>query len=176
MCKLKSKRQKIIFLNIIIVLCWAGIVFMFSNQNAEKSDGLSLPIADSLIRIIHKDKAFTEQELILLRSKYDHYVRKTAHFVVYMLGGIAIITFIKSITDKTKLSVLVTVLLGFLYASSDELHQYFVAGRGALFSDVLLDTTGVITGIIIYLIIIRKVRKGENEIIKKTQKCVTKNN
>jgi VanZ family protein len=42
------------------------------------------------------------------------------------------------------------LLFVFLYASSDEFHQSFVPGRGPAFSDVLIDTAGGLTGIILY--------------------------
>jgi VanZ family protein len=37
----------------------------------------------------------------------------------------------------------------FLYAASDELHQVFVALRTALVSDVVIDTTGGLTGLLL---------------------------
>ena len=42
-----------------------------------------------------------------------------------------------------------------IYAMLDEIHQAFVPGRGALITDVMLDTLGVITGIFISLLIIK---------------------
>jgi VanZ family protein len=38
------------------------------------------------------------------------------------------------------------VILGGLYAASDEFHQLFVDGRAGMLSDVLLDTCGVAVG------------------------------
>lgn len=49
----------------------------------------------------------------------------------------------------------ITLGFGFLYACSDELHQYFVPGRSCQFKDVLIDTFGVITGIMLSMVIIR---------------------
>ena len=42
---------------------------------------------------------------------------------------------------------LVPLLIGFLYAVSDEIHQYFVPGRAMQARDVLIDTAGVLLGI-----------------------------
>jgi len=39
-----------------------------------------------------------------------------------------------------------TLILGFLYAVSDEIHQYFVPGRAMQARDVLIDTAGVLLG------------------------------
>lgn len=42
---------------------------------------------------------------------------------------------------------LIPLLIGFLYAVSDEIHQYFVPGRAMQARDVLIDTSGVLLGI-----------------------------
>ena len=60
-------------------------------------------------------------------------------------------------TDKKpKEKVIYSILFGAGYAVTDELHQFFVSGRSARIFDVGIDTLGVATGILIYLII-RKV-------------------
>lgn len=42
---------------------------------------------------------------------------------------------------------LIPLLIGFLYAVSDEIHQHFVPGRAMQARDVLIDTAGVLLGI-----------------------------
>jgi VanZ family protein len=42
------------------------------------------------------------------------------------------------------------VLLGSAYAATDEVHQAFVAGRHASPLDWLIDTAGVIAGVLLY--------------------------
>lgn len=51
---------------------------------------------------------------------------------------------------------LIPLLIGFLYAVSDEIHQYFVPGRAMQARDVLIDTVGVLLGIWIARGIIRR--------------------
>ena len=41
------------------------------------------------------------------------------------------------------------LFVGFLQAAADEFHQYFVEGRNPLVKDVLLDVSGVCTGIVL---------------------------
>lgn len=48
----------------------------------------------------------------------------------------------------------ISLLVGLIYAITDEYHQSFVAGRGPSIRDVCIDTTGVFIGIIIVLIIV----------------------
>ena len=50
----------------------------------------------------------------------------------------------------------------FLYACSDEFHQYFIPGRVMAFKDVMIDTTGGIIGFIIASLIEKyKIRKAK---------------
>lgn len=51
---------------------------------------------------------------------------------------------------------LIPLLIGFLYAVSDEIHQHFVPGRAMQARDVLIDTAGVLLGIWIARGIIRR--------------------
>ncbi len=46
-----------------------------------------------------------------------------------------------------------TLLIGGLYAISDEIHQYFVPGRIFSYGDIFADLIGITLGIIIYKIV-----------------------
>lgn len=68
-------------------------------------------------------------------------VRKTAHFSEYFI--LSIISYLTLREDKNrKKSAIYAIIICFLYACSDEIHQYFVPGRAMLFMDVLIDTSG----------------------------------
>lgn len=71
--------------------------------------------------------------------------------------------------EKTKKQkILVSLLFGTFYASTDELHQYFVPGRSARLFDVGLDTLGVLTGIYIYLgsmVLINKLSRKQVDVL-----------
>ena len=51
---------------------------------------------------------------------------------------------------KFLLSLVLCIIICFIYAGSDEYHQTFVDGRTGQFSDVLIDTAGSIVGASIY--------------------------
>ena len=42
------------------------------------------------------------------------------------------------------------ILVGGLYAASDEIHQHFVRGRHAAWYDVVIDTVGVTIGVVVW--------------------------
>ncbi|WDC84212.1 VanZ family protein [Caloramator sp. mosi_1] len=62
-----------------------------------------------------------------------------------MLLGILTYTYLKH--TKTNNKFLIAFLICFVYAASDEFHQYFVPGRGPRVKDVLIDSLGAIVGI-----------------------------
>ena len=59
-----------------------------------------------------------------------------------------------------KKTVILSFLFSVLYASSDEFHQTFVAGRDGNIVDVVIDSSGALVGIllssIVYFLIIKK--------------------
>lgn len=67
-----------------------------------------------------------------------------------------------NIKEKNKL--IITLTAGIIYASSDEIHQSFVPGRSPMITDVVIDTMGVILGILLIILgkkIIKKYRKNK---------------
>lgn len=60
--------------------------------------------------------------------------------------------------------LIILSFLFFLYACTDEMHQLFVIGRTSSFIDVLIDTSGSFTGIMIIYILGKRRCKNENNI------------
>ncbi|SOB94097.1 VanZ like protein [Ureibacillus xyleni] len=78
-------------------------------------------------------------------------VRKGLHFVGY--GCIGVLFYLLYRKFKLKLAILYALVSTFLIASLDEFRQTFVAGRTGVFQDVLLDTAGAITFVVLFKII-----------------------
>ena len=90
-------------------------------------------------------------------------VRKTAHFTEYAVLGFLIFSVFESFFIRRKISVLTALITGALYAVSDEIHQAFVPGRSCQASDMLLDTAGVMTGIIALIFLIAIIKKFKSK-------------
>ena len=72
---------------------------------------------------------------------WDTLLRKSAHFAEYAVLGALLLR---------ALDLRVAALTaGIAYAISDEIHQYFVPGRYASAWDVLLDSGGVLLGVLL---------------------------
>lgn len=138
----------------ILIVVWMGIIFIFSSDNGEastkKSDGV----------IIKTVEFFYGRELTTMeKEKWTTYlvvpVRKGAHFSVYFVLGILILSFILEFMSLNKLAIKLAAILSILYACSDEVHQLFVPGRSGQALDIFIDACGAALGIIIYSLIWR---------------------
>ena len=74
-------------------------------------------------------------------------VRKLAHLTEFTILGSVLYTILRRyITYGT---VIKTIALGILIASLDEFIQLFSPGRSSQLSDILIDTIGVILGLLL---------------------------
>lgn len=76
-------------------------------------------------------------------------LRKLAHFTEFASLGM-ILTWITILLERSHPLALVA---GFAAACIDETIQIFVPDRGPAFTDVLIDTSGVLTGLLLLLLI-----------------------
>ena len=73
---------------------------------------------------------------------WDLLLRKIAHLTEYAVLG----ALLARALARPQLAL--AILLGALYAVTDEVHQHFVRGRHAAWYDVLIDTIGVTVGVL----------------------------
>ena len=77
-----------------------------------------------------------------------------AHFSIYTLVGIWIMSFISTYNITILKKLFFSIGVGLIYAISDEIHQGFIPGRSPEIRDVLIDTCGVTLGILIVVAIV----------------------
>ena len=145
-----DKKEQIKIIKAILIVIWMIIIFNFSNQGGTKSSGTSSKVTKIIINVITKDKEEPNKQTM---ERIEKVVRKGAHYTIYTIGGLLIMNYAYSMEKTKKQKILGSLLFGAFYAGTDELHQYFVPGRSAQVTDVVLDSFGVITGILIYLLI-----------------------
>ena len=108
-------------------------------------------------------KELTAEQKALVNKSHTP-VRKMAHMLEF--GSLATLSLLFLITWPGRLwwRYLASLGFAFIYAGTDELHQLFSDGRGARFSDVMIDFSGACIACTIALVIItivRQVRKPE---------------
>ena len=139
----------------LLTLGWMAMIFAFSAQSGDESGGLSAllaqPLTDALI-----DEADTTGDAELLYRSVDGLVRTVAHFAEYAVLGGLLSLLLRSFG--------VTALAwpwaaGTLYALTDEWHQFYVPGRAVQWTDVVIDSAGVLAGAILTRMMIAYWRK-----------------
>lgn len=175
--------QKRIILGILIII-WMITIFLFSNQDGMESENTSDIITNRLVNeTIENDIEIEENvdntnnedannsvnvakynyEFEMYKGEVRLVVRKSAHFIIYLVGGILLFNFFRTYNISLRNQIIYAILGIILYASSDEFHQLFVNGRTARVEDVLLDTLGAIVGILLNLICLKIVYKIKNK-------------
>lgn len=137
-----------------------ALIFYLSSQTYQQQDlrpqiEKSFP-GQSLIKYLGGvDFNYAGQEVSIqnigIAGFIEFFIRKSAHFSIYFVLGISLVYALK--TRGRLKSILGAIVLSFLYACSDELHQSFTPNRSPMFHDVILDTIGAAMGVIVIVIV-----------------------
>lgn len=145
---------------LILTLTVMAAIFFFSSQDGVISQRLS----DSLLELIEAIIALLP-EITGEGAAMD--IRKYAHiFMFFALGVCSWLLFHEVFISRDRRIVraaLASWPFCFIYACSDEAHQYFVPGRAGLMSDVIIDSASFTAGIAALMIIfyIRAAMRGK---------------
>lgn len=133
-----------------ITLLWMCFIFQMSAQNGEASGNTSGKVVERIaVTLVPGFSDMTEAEKEATVAKLSFPVRKLAHFTEYAVLGALLTVSLAFSSEKTSLTrkkFAAAVIIGWLYAASDELHQKFVSGRAGMFTDVLIDGSGALAG------------------------------
>lgn len=151
---------------IVLLLSNLWIIFGFSNQNGEQSGSLSREITETITKNIKSIQKLDEPQKEKILSKIEHIIRKLAHFSLYTSLGFLTMSLITTYKLTEKQRIIFSLCIGWTYAITDEIHQIFIPDRTPKIGDVLIDTSGVIFGIIIVIIGIKIYKKMHNETAK----------
>lgn len=124
----------------ILSIAWIMIIFSFSLQNGDESGKLSGGIVAWVVDLLFPED-FAHVELV-------HFlIRKAAHFTEYFILGVLLSMTVREANWTRPL--LKPWILGTLVACCDETIQLFSEGRAGMITDVMLDSSGVLTGCVI---------------------------
>lgn len=138
-----------------LVVCCMLIIFMFSSDSGTASSKKSDSVIINLVEVI-SNKKVNNKDRDKYIEKYVFPVRKCAHFTIYLILGILVISLLSEYRILNSKTVLYTLLIVFLYACSDEFHQLFISGRSSEIRDVLIDSSGGFIGSYLYYLFRRK--------------------
>ena len=166
--------------SIIAVVLMCAFIFMMSDKPADDSDAMSLGLAWHIVSfIVPGYDQLSVAEQLHWQEMLNHPVRKTAHFLEYAALGALMLNMLVQIalmrrgdsddsreatglqrwTSRAGWLIGAAWALGTLYAASDEFHQLFVDGRTGQLSDVLLDSSGVLVGVLLCWLLLRRLMR-----------------
>lgn len=136
-----TKRKIHVSISWVLVAICMGIIFFLSAQNGEESSDLS----GSFVMALLNGLGIVIDEGLL---------RSIAHCLEFM--GLSVLLFnAVYATWALKITPIVAFLGTVFYAITDEIHQIFVPERAFQISDILVDSTGALIGVIASLIILK---------------------
>ena len=151
--------KKIIFITIFIL--WITIIFVFSHQSGTKSENTSDNLVKEVLETLNIDMNKKEKENFIIDTRI--FVRKGAHFILYL--GLGVISYLTLTAFNIKKKLSLSIIITSLYAISDEIHQIFIPSRTAAITDVLIDISGSIIGILIINKVYNLSKKSKNSLI-----------
>lgn len=129
----RALRGAVLFVSWALVLWCAVTIFVWSHETATVSSGKS----NGVIAILFSRFGITVT---------SHFVRKLAHALEYF--GLALLLYHAYAQSFRAIQPALTMLTAVLYAATDELHQYFIAGRACQMRDVFVDALGAAVSVL----------------------------
>lgn len=144
------------------------MIFLFSTQDADRSDRTSGIFSRRVISLLYSDyDSRPEAEQQEIYDSVQHVTRKCAHFCEYALLGFMIRLCLESwfgnAVKRKRTLLLAGFAAGAFYAATDEIHQLLIDGRSGQWTDVLLDSCGVMTGVLLGVLLIRLTGQRKEE-------------
>lgn len=154
------KQNRRIFLFALLSLLAIGFIFSNSLEPREVSNDRSTEIVDEVKPII-------DPQDTIPRGTFNHYVRKSAHFLEFAALGFCLMGLTDAIGRKHRIPrIPMALLAALLIASTDETLQFFAVERGPGVKDVLIDCSGAACGLLLMLLCLKiekDIREKQNE-------------
>lgn len=159
------------------VYLWIAVfimVILFWSSSKTYQEQTSVPFLEKALKSQPAIGAFSnirfqyaDSEVSIAHLGYfkfiEFFIRKAAHFFTYFLMGGSWFLGLHPKIKNMGWSALVGWLAATGYAGLDEFHQMLTGGRSPLFQDVMLDSAGALTAVILCILLIafRRFRKGK---------------
>ena len=151
---------------LLCVILVAVMIFLFSSQSGTDSSRLSDKITKIVVHFFYPDYEMLEKtQQQSLWKQISYFIRKSAHFLEYCALGFFLDLFLHSISLGR--SGFFAWIGSSFYAVTDEMHQYIIGTRTAMWQDVLLDSAGALTGCLVAFALIIILLKIEQKATRK---------
>ena len=156
---MNTRILKLVICYTLVIACMI-MIFCFSAQTASESVESSNSTIKIIASFIYPDfENLSEEKQAEICEVYTGLIRKLAHLCIYALLGFLVSLTLFNYPLKVSRIILYSEIVCVVYAITDEIHQYFVPGRGPGVKDVLIDAVGSLLGSIFIICIIYIIRR-----------------
>ena len=153
----------------LLTVSWGYFIYFMSAKDSVESGNVSGTVAEGVAGVFLPDyESLPESEKNIIKNKLSLPIRKLAHFTEFaVFGGLLLLSswFTPCKRFKRMHYLIFSTACGIVYAALDEMHQGLVPGRAPRVTDVLIDTAGVICGVMFVALMIavaeRKISKNK---------------
>lgn len=145
-------RKKIRVIAFVPMLIMMMVIWGFSSNNGEKSSEQSMGVVGRVILFVENltNTSLTEEERQVWEERIHTPIRKMAHMTEYLIFALTTtIPFLLYGKSKKWISIF-GILFCIGYACIDETHQLFVPERSGKITDVLVDSIGILFGVMLF--------------------------
>ena len=162
-----------ILISWILVLIWMITIFYLSSMDSDQSNTKSKEtinvVVENTIDVTNNiditNEPTTKDNINSIVNVLNKPLRKCMHATVYFVLVILVINAFNQMHLLTRVNTYIySIIICFIYACTDEIHQLYVVGRTGQFIDVLIDTIGALLGCLVFYIgskLINKSRKSK---------------
>lgn len=144
----------------IPVILWLAVIFIFSHMPGDGSETQSGRVVAMILWIVERLLGAEAAAGLMEWPWLSYAVRKMAHFSEY---AVLCLLFYRALRmSSVKGYPAFALLLSAVSAMLDEFHQRFIPGRAGVAWDVLIDTAGAGT-MLVLLICLARYRKRKDE-------------
>ena len=131
------------------------IIYYLSGQDGVTSAGLSLKVSIKVVELASKifDHPLSTEEIMQYADLIHFLIRKCAHVTLYFLLAVSVSFPLYVYGLRGIPLMLVAGSFCIAFACGDEYHQSLVQGRGPSKQDVLIDSIGILAGVILVRIV-----------------------
>lgn len=131
------------------------LIYFLSGQDGTTSAGLSLKVSVKVVELASRifDHPLSAEEVLQYADLIHFLIRKCAHMILYFMLAVSVSFPLYVYGLRGIPLMLVAGAFCVAFACGDEYHQSMVAGRGPSKKDVLIDSFGILAGIILVRIV-----------------------
>jgi VanZ family protein len=117
------------YILIIFIIIVCATIFKFSSEKSETSSKTSGKFAGIIVDLFENGQKMSTTQRDNRIEQIQHYVRKAAHFSIYLLLGFLMMCCMQTFNCVQEYKFDISTMFVFLYACTDELHQLFVSRK-----------------------------------------------